>query len=202
MSNRALLRLTRLAGLIGVALLLGCQSGGGRSGTVRERLDEESSITVLTDVAPIVFARTETRYSRSERDYVYLGPVETNRQGSREYYLWVGIATTLDRGYIAPTADPPDRLFMQVQGEIMELPLRPWSEREPRLEHMRIYRTAVELQAQLAARVTLNQLTLLAGETLESLRVADGNGNARLYSRWDDQRNWPRFVAAATGSGR
>jgi len=30
--------------------------------------------------------------------------LEINRQGVREHYLWVGVATTIDRGFIAPEA--------------------------------------------------------------------------------------------------
>ncbi len=85
------------ASMIVAAGLAGC-AGGGRL----EQLDEQSGATIVRGPAVLVYARTEPRYSRSARDYVYLGPVETNRQGVREYFLWVGVATTIDRGFIAP----------------------------------------------------------------------------------------------------
>jgi len=176
----------------GFVVLAACQGGGGAG--ARERLDESSGITLRTDAEAIVFARTETRYSRSGRDYLYLGPVEANRQGTREYYLWVGVGTTLDRGYLAPPGESPDTLYLEVDGELMELKLRPWSEREPRLGAAPVYRTSVQLQSELAARVTLDQLTLLGGAALRSLRVADRDGNARIYFRWDDAQNWPSFL--------
>ncbi len=189
-----------LAGLLVLALIGGVRAAG-RSGA-RERLDERSGITVVTDSEPIVFARTESRYSRSQRDYVYLGPVETNRQGTRDYYLWVGVGTTLDRGYLAPTTATPAKLFVEVRGELMELELEPWLDREPSLDRIRLYKTPVQLTSQLAARVTLDQLLLLAGEDLKSLRVADQESNTKVYFRWDDLESWPGFLAAAAGGGR
>lgn len=186
-----------LAGVACMGLVAVAQAG--RSGA-RERLDEESGITVVTESEPIVFARTEARYSRSQRDYVYLGPVEANRQGTRDYYLWVGVGTTIDRGYLAPSEETPATLFVEVRGEVMELTLEPWAEREPSLGSVRLYKTPVHLESRLAARVTLDQLTLLAREPLRSVRVADQQGNTKLYFRWDDHDAWPAFLAEAEGN--
>jgi hypothetical protein len=184
-----------LAATLIFALLAACQHGGGPSG-VQERLDEKSGITVVADERPVVFARTETRYSRSGRDYLYLGPVGTNRQGVREYYLWVGVASTLDRGYIAPDGAIPERLFIDLEGEPMELVLLSWRDREPVLAEAGTYSTPVRVREELAARVTLDQLAALARGPLRSLRVRDHEGNERAYFRWDEEPTWPRFLAA------
>jgi hypothetical protein len=160
-----------------------------------ERLDEHG-VTIARDAAPLVFARTESRYSRSARDYLYLGPVETNRQGVRDYYLWVGIATTLDRGFIAPTVEIPHMLYLNVQGEPIELALRPWNEilRDGGLEPL--YETAVDTDTALAARVTLQQLELFAVEPLPSVAVASPDGQTREYFRWERKQDWLDFIAA------
>jgi hypothetical protein len=191
-------RLALGAALLCAGLAAACRGGGAGL----ERLDERSGVTLLTDREPIAFARTEARYSRSGRDYLYLGPIEVNRQGVREYYLWVGVGTTLDRGYLAPAADPPTTLYATVRGEVMELQLRPWAEREPALGARAPYRTAVPLQAELAARVTLDQLRLLAAESLDAVEATTGAAPPRLYSRWDAAASWPKFLAAAAGASR
>ena len=174
----------------------GCAHGGG----LIERLDEHG-VTITRDAAPLVFARTESRYSRSARDYLYLGPVETNRQGIRDYYLWVGIATTLDRGFIAPTMEIPHMLYLSVHGEPIELALRPWSEvlRDGGLEPP--YETAVDTDTALAARVTLQQLELLAAEPLAEVAIATADGDTREYFRWEERQDWLDFIAALASRG-
>jgi hypothetical protein len=195
----ALRRTARIALASALSICAACTGGGG--GVARERLDEASGVTVLADVRPIVFARTETRYSRSGRDYLFLGPVEANRQGNREYYLWVGVGTTLDRGYIAPEDQVPDVLYAEVAGEPLELALRPWQDREPQLDRKQVYRTAVPLRTELAARVTLSELELLSRASLASVRVGVRGAAARVYFRWDDQPVWRNFFGAVTAVG-
>jgi hypothetical protein len=178
-----------------LALVGACQSGGG----TREQLDPQSGITWLSESDPVVYARTETRYSRSARDYIYLGPVETNRRGTREYFLWVGIATTLDRGYFAPAIEAPNVLFVRVRGDLLELELRPWVERVPDLRDVSVYRPRVQLLDQLAARVSLDQLVLLSSEPIEVVRTRSGEGRTREYFRWEGDSGWPSFLARAGG---
>jgi len=179
-----------------VTVIGGCAHGGGPI----ERLDEHG-VTNTRDTAPLVFARTESRYSRSARDYLYLGPVETNRQGIRDYYLWVGIATTLDRGFIAPTMEIPHMLYLNVHGEPMELALRSWSEVVGDGELEPLYETAVDTGAALAARVTLQQLELLAAEPLAEVAIATAAGDTRDYVRWENRQDWLDFIAALAGRG-
>ena len=189
---RAAVFVTTIA--LAASSVVGCAHDGG----LIERLDQHG-VTITRDTAPLVFARTEGRYSRSARDYLYLGPVETNRQGIRDYYLWVGIATTLDRGFIAPTVETPHMLYLTVQGEPIELPLRPWSEvlRDGGL--VPLYETAVDTDTALAARVTLQQLELFAAEPLASVTTATANGDTREYFRWEERQGWRDFIAAIAG---
>jgi hypothetical protein len=162
-----------------------------------EQLDERAGMTLRRAAEPLVFARTELRYSRSARDYLYLGPLETNRQGVREYYLWVGVATTLDRGFLAPAADQPSVLYVTIEGEPLELPLRPLAELVRRTAVEPVYATAVPLEAELAARVTLQQLELLDAAALESLAVAADPSAPRSFGRWRGAAGFADFLSAA-----
>ena len=182
-----------LVSTIGLAASLLC--GCAHDAALIERLDA-SGVTITRDAAPAVFARTDSRYSRSARDYLYLGPVETNRQGVRDYYLWVGIATTLDRGFIAPAVEIPHMLYLSVQGEPIELALHPWSEALRDGEAEPLYETAVEVGTALAARVTLHQLELFAADPLASVVTATADGDRLEYFRWDDRQDWLDFVVA------
>lgn len=186
--------------LLSCAVLAAC--GAGR-GAVLERLDERSGIVLTRGRELLVFARTEPRYSRSARDYLYLGPVETNRQGVREYYLWVGVATTLDRGFLAPPAGTPQSLVVSVEGEPIELRLMPWGEAVRAGADAPIYATAVPVRTELAARVTLQQLELLERQPLAEIAVdIDGRGMPRAYTRWGSGGGFAEFLAQARGGAR
>lgn len=183
---------TSLVSLIVVAVIAGC-AGGGRL----EQLDEQSGATIVRGPAVLVYARTEPRYSRSARDYVYLGPVETNRQGVREYFLWVGVATTIDRGFIAPEALEPRTLYVEVRGEPIELPLKAWRELVPTGLKKPMYSTTVPVREAFAARVTLQQLALIGGASPPSVSLATGENSApRTFVRWNGAANFDEFIAA------
>lgn len=161
-----------------------------------EQLDEGAGMTLLRSGAPLVFARTDLRYSRSARDYLYVGPLEVNRQGVREYYLWVGVATTLDRGFLAPLIDAPRTLNVTLNGEPMEFALRPLGEVVRRTSGEPVYATAVPLQAELAARVTLQQLEWLNLANLASLAGVAEQGPQRIYVRWQGPTGFDDFLTA------
>lgn len=169
---------------------------------VDEQLDSRTGLTVSTARTALVLARGAPRYSRSARDYVYVGPVETNRQGLREYYLWLGFGTTLDRGFLAPEEARPQTLYLRAGGEWMKLDLQPWATRVPGLETKGLYHTPVSIRTELAARVTLNQLDWMDDDGLQAIRIADASGRRTEYARWDDSPAWPGFVARAAGDTR
>ncbi len=197
----------RVALIAAAACLAACAAGGGRSAAPRaadggrggpiQFLDDASGVTISRARTPLAFAHGERRYSVSGRDYLYLGPVETDRQGVHEYYLWVGTGTTLDRGYLAPTTAAPRTLYLRLRGEWMELELHPWAERVPERAAAHPYRTPVAMRSELAARVTRDQLELMTQEPLASVRVVDADGRAADYERWDRGPAWPGFAAAA-----
>lgn len=192
------MHITSLVSLMVVSVLAGC-AGGGRL----EQLDEQSGATIVRGPDVLVYARTEPRYSRSARDYVYLGPIETNRQGAHEYFLWVGVASTIDRGFIAPEAPKPRTLYVEVRGEPIELPLRAWHELVPTGIKKPMYSTTVPVREELAARVTLQQLALLGGASPDSVSFATGDSGApRTFVRWHGAANFDEFIAAVGGRAR
>jgi hypothetical protein len=181
--------------MLAALVLGGCQSGRA----VIEQLDAGTGVTFAVERAPVTFARTETRYSRSARDYVYLGPVEINLRGTREYFLWVGFASTIDRGYLAPESEEPVRLRLRIQGAPVELELASWAERVPGLSGVKLYEPSVGPRLALAARVTLDQLRILSGEGLPSIVVETADGRSREFALWQERQDWSRFLARATG---
>jgi hypothetical protein len=166
-----------------------CQSSGGPI----EQLDSQSGLTIVTDRRPVAFSRTETRFSRSARDYVYLGSVEINERGSREYYLWVGMASTIDRGFVAAEETMPDLMYLDLAGEPVEFELVAWDERVSRLAGREIYDPAVTPARILAARVTASQLSLISESRPISVRVATRDQPTKEYLLWSDESQWAGF---------
>jgi hypothetical protein len=171
---------------------------------ITERLDPNTGVTVTTQSEAAVFARNQPQFSRSARDYIYLGPVEINRQGQRIYYLWVGVGTTIDRGYLAPSESDPQTLYVSVHDELVELPLHAWSELELGLDSDSVYETRVRLRAQFFARVTLDQLRLLASAAPSEIIVKTADQAVQRYASWETkQPGWVAFVErAAVGQER
>jgi len=95
------------------ALVAGC-AGGGRL----EQLDEQFRCDDRPRSAVLVYARTEPRYSRSARDYVYLGPRRNQSPGCPRA-LPVGGRGDDDRSRLSlpPEAQEPRTLYVEVRGE-------------------------------------------------------------------------------------
>jgi hypothetical protein len=182
-----------------LCLLAGCQSGGG----VTEWLDASTGLTLVTGKEPAAFARTDARVSRSARDYVFLGPVEVNERGAREYYLWVGIGSTIDRRYLNGELPAPTVLWLDLAGSPTEFGLEQWDQRLSRLAGRQVYDPAVTIERVLVARMTLDQLVLLARESIASIRVAADDGAMTEYFPWNSRAEWSDFVQnAGSSSGR
>jgi hypothetical protein len=192
--------MSQLFGIVMTALALALPAPAAAQ-RVTERLDRETGVTVTTQGEPTVFARNQPQFSRSARDYLYLGPFEINRRGQRTYYLWVGVGTTIDRGYLAPSEPDPQTLYVSVRDELVELPLHRWSELE--LATDSIYETRVRLRAEFFARVTLDQLRLLANAEPSEVIVKTADQAIQRYASWaTTQPSWKPFVEHAAGPER
>lgn len=171
-------------------LLVACQGTGG----VVESLDGQTGLTVVTDAEAAVFARTRPQISRSARDYLYLGPVEVNEHGVREYFLWLALASTIDDAFTGARFTEPGQLIVEVEGEPMEFELQPWDRRLPRLAGRRLYDSVVAPESVLAARVTLDQITRLAGSEISSVRITFDRATSAEYWRWQENKvGWSEF---------
>jgi hypothetical protein len=106
-------------GIAAAVLLAGCSSVPGDT-ALRQRLDDGTGATVTTLETPLVFYREQPMLAANARDYIYLGPVEVNRNGRRQYLLWMAYRSTIDRaggvGFRAPV-----HAYLLLDGEPMEM---------------------------------------------------------------------------------
>ena len=193
MSNRALNSLLLPIALTWISswLVAGCAS----SPDVDDRFVQATGSTWRVAGQPMVFERTEPRFSRSARDYTYVGPVALNRRGTWDYFLWIGIGSTLDRGFLAPEEIVPDSVMIFVDDEPFELSLTKWDDRVPGLAGQVPYKPPVSVEWHLAARVTLDQIALISERGIDHLLLHSADGRNRDFFEWGEQPHWATFVA-------
>ena len=66
-----------------------------------ERLDPKTAVNVTIMAEPWVYARSVPMLAANARDYLNVGIVETNRSGTRAYWLGVVSWSTIDRSVYA-----------------------------------------------------------------------------------------------------
>jgi hypothetical protein len=180
--------------LLFVAILAAVLQSCSSIPAIEDRFSQATATTWRVAGDTMVFERTEARFSRSARDYVYLGPVAVNRRGSYEYLLWVGVGSTIDRGFLAPEAALPDVITLVVNDEPMQLTVADWSDYATGLESETPYDPPVTVQRHLVARVTRDQIVLFNSRGIDRLIVHTLDGNSLEFGRWGERIGWQAFV--------
>lgn len=170
--------------IIAVAMLAGCAS---TRSPVEEHFDEGSGLTWVSMDEPIVLARTVPLYTVAARDYLYIGPIETNRLGEREHYLWLGLASTVDRSLRGDSAPGADKLLLLIDGTPVAFALSRWVA-DFEAPH---YDVKVPLAGTRRARVSLNQIHRIAEADSLEVHVLSETGASARYELW--QGNWPNW---------
>ncbi len=165
------------AQLVVSTALVACSTAGPK---LAPSLDPASGEMVVALRSAVVFTRAEPGLSPAARDYVYLGPVETNVAGLQALYLWVGLAGTIDRPGLAVAPRLAESLALQVGEQTIELMLQDWH------DDMRDspFDITVPLQQSMRAEVTPEQLQQIAQAQQLSISLIDPSGEARVYRHW------------------
>ncbi len=80
---------------------------------VREQLDERTGVTVISMRAPLEFFSPQPERGLQATAFVYLGPLEVNRMGTREILLWLSVLQGAD-ARSRSIAGTPDRLHLRI----------------------------------------------------------------------------------------
>lgn len=172
--------------VIAMVLVCSCSSRP----PISSRLDS-SGVTVVTLGDALLLAHPVHQLAAAARDYAYIGPVRVNRSGNHEHYLWIGLASTIDRSFANASLADAASLGLVVDGQPMVLELTDLSTEldEPP------YETSAPLYATLTARASLDQIERIAnGETIETHFISS-SGTATRYQMWGgDWSSWSLFV--------
>ena len=147
---------------------------------VATRLDS-SGLTIVTLREPVVLARPVPGLASSARDYAYVGPVEVNNMGKRDYYLWIGMASTVDREIAYTLPASADSVVLLVDGQPMTLTLADWPVRLDRPP----YDAAVPFYARFAARASLHQIRRISEAESVDMHVIADTGTSMRYRLWE-----------------
>ena len=172
--------------LLTVLAMSGCASAP----VVESRFDEQTGLTLVWLDEPVVLAYTVPRVATTARDYAYLGPLQLNRLGEIESYVWVGVASTLDRAAIDEQPPALTHLVLLLDGVPMQLQLEPWTEGvEPP------YVIPAPLLFSQQARVAGDQLQRIASARRVEARFTTADGVDRRYTLWrGDYSAWNQFA--------
>ncbi len=165
---------------------------------VREFLDEGTGVTVTSSITPIVMYRDNPSQAAYARNFLHIGPVEINRSGSYQYFLWVGIWNTMDTADSAARRDAFTEITIFADGEPLPLEIAGWTpDAIGASDH--VYVQPVASAANAYYRVTVDQIRVMAQAS--DLRIRTTGGSPREYQLWDNQnaarQSFEAFLKAA-----
>lgn len=161
-------------------------------------LDPETGVTVTASHMPVVLYRENPSLAAYARNYLELGPIEVNRMGSYEYYLWVGIWNTMETTEAPGQRDGFDAITIFADSEPLMLELAGWTPDAIGTSRP-VYLKSVASAADAYYLVTVDQINLIA--RAHDLRVRTTGATPREYHLWDGQRaayrSFETFLKAA-----
>ncbi len=174
--------------VVGCLWLSGCSSVPQVSDT-----EIDTEYRLLADRA-IAYSSAVPALSIAARDYIYLMPVEQFEAGRWSPSLWVGVASTLDRGFQRLQLSQPQQLVFNIDGKVVRLPLMPWElGSEPPIP------TKVNVAHNLRSVIDYELLQALATAKSVVLTLGRSSQNQQLFSHWRGRWQESESRSAAEG---
>lgn len=170
-----------------------------RSEALVQFLDEATAVTVTRMTDPVVFFREQAGLAANVRDYIHVGPVEVNRMGERQYYLWMGVWSTIDRGAVgqSPMEDTHTKVVITANDRPLEFEI--FSEEPDALGTAEsIYSRPGPGARDLFSRVTVEQLRTLHEADYLYVSLGEPGSDTGLYRIWKHHKeSLGEFIAYA-----
>ncbi|MFK7916018.1 MAG: hypothetical protein AB8B93_19045 [Pseudomonadales bacterium] len=178
-------------GLLMTILLLasGCSVLGPRT---EPSLDPDSGEMVVALREAMVYSKSEPGLSQSAQDFLYLGPVEGNASGTQTLYLWVGFASTIDRGRAGIHEGEFSKLTLTSAQGSLSLPLEDWhadTQDSP-------FAIKIPLLQSMRARIAAADFEQLAQADQVQLALTGTDGSSYPFTHWDG--NWADWRDASS----
>jgi len=157
---------------------------------LHEELDPKTGVTTMSTVTPLILYRDNPSQAAYARNYVNLGPIETNTMGSFRYYLWAGIWNTMQTADSEAVRAGFDSITLVADGEPLTLELAGFTPSAIGLSSP-VYTKPVASATDAYYAVTVDQVRLIAES--RDLRLRTSGSSQREYLLWGSQQ------AARTG---
>jgi hypothetical protein len=150
-----------------------------------ERLDPRTAVNVTLMADPWVYARPLPMLAANARDYLNVGIVETNRAGTRAYWLGVVSWSTIDRTQLPAGAGlaQPGRLRLAWKEDKLELSPAPQGRAAVGLTEPALTQPA-ERSVDAWYALSAADLKRLSASAPESVSLVDDDGGLRTYDAW------------------
>ncbi len=151
-----------------------------------EQLDQKTAVNVTIMAEPWIYARDVRMLAANARDYLNLGVVETNRAGTRAYWLGIIAWSTIDRSVFST----PDEAAKPSKARLI------WPSGTMELAPVTGGRSAVGLSEPVLVDPTVKftetwyplstvQLAQLGAAAPASVAMIDENGRLSTYEQWN-----------------
>ena len=145
---------------------------------------------------PVIFFRDASYRAANARDFVYMGPIEINRMGQFNYFLWMGIWSTLDDFYADSSRDGFESITLFADGEPITLEAAGWTLDAIGVSDP-VYVAPVSSTADVYYRVTVDQIRLLAAS--RDIEIVTTSARPRRYLLWDESASSRAGLGAFMG---
>jgi len=176
-TNRSAIRFAST--LFVVLALAAC---GGTDALVADRLDPLTGVTVTSTTKPLVFYRDRSAQAAYAKDYVYLGPIEVNNMGTRDYFIWLGVWGSSDLTDRSLAMNDFETVVVYADGEPLSLDVKGWTPASIGLSEAPYVRP-IASATEVYYRVTIDQIRLMA--EARDLEIRAGSTGPRHYIAWE-----------------
>ncbi len=173
------MRLSSVACLVVLLVLVACAGDVVRDDARRSSIDY--GISPIGQEKALWLAASRPGLSAAGKDFLFIGPMSVNRNGTAERYLWFGLSTTIDRPLTGAPPVETQTVILMVDGTPMTFELISWDTGAVATP----YAVPVDGFASYAARVTVSQLRHVARANTVGAYVTNAEGRSPLFSPVD-----------------
>lgn len=148
---------------------------------VREELDERTGVTVTSMQAPLEFYSQAPERGLEAASFAYLAPLEINRMGKRDTYLWLSVVRAAEERSAAGEAPPgPPQLRITLDGANLEPEFVSAQARELGLGEA-VYERPAHWVGESYYAVTPQQIAQMAAANELALELGNSGEETRRY---------------------